>query len=234
MKSARCGKAKIMRAHASWKNRLVCTVVLLVGCKLGDVKLGDDAELEASGEGSGSSEGGGQTDGQTSTTPEPSGAVGEPCNHGYAPGTAPESRLLTTPAPSCAGDVCLYADSSEPPDEPCESDVDCNVVNPQFHRFACDVPTATCKLAEDYFLESSMCSAYCESDADCATEASTTCQTGFMCVPMSSIGDACCQPVCACRDLVDEAIVNDLTIDCKAGSAGNCCMEYPGQGLCPD
>lgn len=232
MKSVRSGKAENMRADKSWKRRVVCTMVLLGGCPLGDVKLGDDAELEATGEGSGSSSEGGE--GQTSTTPGVDGAVGEPCNHGFAPGMVPESRLLTTPAPSCAGDICLYVDATEPPADPCESDADCNAANPGIHRFTCDVPAATCKLAEDFFLESSMCSAYCESDADCATDASTTCQSGFMCTPMSSIGEACCQPVCACRDQIDEALRSELEQDCALGSAGNCCTESPGQGLCPD
>lgn len=205
-------------------------MVLVVGCPLGDVKLGDDAELGASGEGSGSSESG---DGQTSSTPGTAGEVGEPCNHGFAPGAVPESRLLTTPASSCAGDICLYADSSEPPADLCESDADCNAANPGIHRFACDLPAAKCTLAQDHFVEASMCSDYCESDLDCATEASTTCKGGFMCVPMSSIGEACCQPVCACRDLVDETIVQEVTASCEDGTAEGCCTEYPGQGLCP-
>lgn len=231
MNAATGGKATIMRADESWKSR-VLGAVLLAGCKLGDVKLGEDAELGATGGGSGSSEGGG--DGQTSATPDIDGAVGEACNHGYAPGTVPESQLLTTPAPTCAGDICLYADASEAPAGGCVSDAECNAANPDLQQFSCDVVTGTCRIAEDFFLEHSMCSSYCESDADCTADASTTCQTGFMCVPMSSVGDACCRPVCACRDSVDAALVADLTTSCTMGTAEGCCTQNPGNGLCPD
>lgn len=218
-----------MQARESWMNQVVGALALVIGCQLGDVKLGDEAELEASS--GGSSEDG---PGGTGSIPGASAELGAPCDHGFAPGTVPESHLLTTPAPGCAGDICLYPDSDEATNAPCASDAECNAAYSNTDRFRCDLPTSKCVLSEEYFLDRSMCSEYCESDDDCVADGSTTCQTGFRCVVMASIGDACCRPVCACNESIDEAVVRTLTDACEEGTAPGCCTERPGQGLCPD
>jgi hypothetical protein len=218
-----------MQARESWMNQVVGALALVVGCQLGDVKLGDDAELEASS--GGASEDG---PGGTGSTPGPTAGIGAPCDHGFAPGTVPEVLLLTTPAPGCAGDVCLYPDTVNAPDEACASDAQCNAADPDAGRFRCDLSTSTCVLSEEYFLDRSMCSEYCESDDDCVADGSTTCETGFICVVQSVLGSACCRPVCACADGVDSANTDTLTALCEQGTAFGCCDENPGQGLCPD
>jgi hypothetical protein len=211
-------------------NQVVGALALVVGCQLGDVKLGDEAELEASS--GGASEDG---PGGTGSTPGPTAGIGAPCDHGLAPGAVPESLLLTTPAPGCAGNVCLYPDSDAPTDAPCASDAECNAALPDTVRFRCDLPTSKCVLSEEYFLDRSMCSEFCESDDDCVADGSTTCETGFICVVQSVVGSACCRPVCACADAqgVDAAHAASMTAYCEQGTAFGCCDENPGQGLCP-
>lgn len=158
--------------------------------------------------------------------------IGRPCDHGLDPEHVPESRLVTSPAPACGGDICVYVDTSVAPLGQCSTDAECNVVNGD-DRFTCDPATGTCALDFDYVLARSMCSAACESDADCVPDGETNCITGFSCVPMSSVGSVCCVPMCACNDDLDAALVQDLQQSCTSGTAEACCNEHPGQGLCP-
>lgn len=206
---------------------LACT-----GCVQFDSKLGEGAE---------STDDASDDDVVPSSTADASmsgpgeqvdGAIGAPCDHGAAPDYVPESKLLTYPAPDCAGDVCVYGDIYVAPAEPCTSDDQCNASDPAVMRFVCN-DESRCELARPHFLERSMCSAMCEVDADCATDADTTCQTGFSCRPMASVGEACCEPVCVCNDDLDEATAFHLTEACVSGTQQGCCDVLPGNGLCP-
>lgn len=207
----------------------------LTACVLPDSKLGDGADLMASSEDSESSatDPGPSTVTVTSGQQPRSGAIGEPCDHDTVPGYVPESRLLTYPDSACEGQLCLYADTYVAPAGTCASDLECNATDPGVQRFVCNIAESRCELSPTWFAERSMCTGFCEEDADCASEASTTCQTGFSCAPASSLGEACCRPVCICNDELDEAGTNQLTEQCMAGIPEACCDVFPGNGLCP-
>ncbi len=166
------------------------------------------------------------------TTPA-EGGLGAPCDHGRPESYVPESKLVTFPALDCAGMLCAYVDISEPPDDACSNDAECNAADPATGRFTCDVPTATCRIAHEYFAARSMCSQFCESDDECMQDGATECATGFTCVPLSSIGDAACRPMCACRDDLDFVSSQALVEECSSGESPGC-TQHPGQGLCPD
>jgi hypothetical protein len=214
--------------------------ISLGGCVLSDAKLGAGAESSSGTPAQESSEDDGSA--QTITVSDESATgpidadgdgIGAPCDHGWPAGKVPKSKLLTFPALDCEGLVCLYAAIDEPPADSCTSDAECNAADPGVERFACNVTEGSCELSGAYVDERSMCSAFCESDADCATDEPTSCVTGFQCAPMSSLGEACCEPVCVCADDLDEASSVDLEKSCLAGTQEGCCDTLPGNGLCP-
>jgi hypothetical protein len=55
----------------------------------------------------------------------------------------------------------------------------------------------------------SLCTADCSSDDDCADgetakdPANTHCKTGFVCMRPTTVGSFCCRPLCVCRDFVE-------------------------------
>ena len=225
----------IMQTHKRWWAPVMGMSMLQLGCQLGDVKLGDQAELGASsGSEAGPSDAGPSEDGiGDSGGSAPATGVGKPCDHNYSPGVEPQTRMLTSPAPACPDLVCLYADDAEPPAGPCDDNDQCNAADPSKEQFLCDLPANRCMLSSDYFLERSMCSAACDSDLDCIADGESNCESGFVCVVQSSLGNFCCQPVCACADDVDFAVANALATECESGTAGSCCSDHPDQGLCP-
>lgn len=210
---------------------------LLCACTVKGVDLGDlDTDQGSASDDATATEAASADASISATGAEGTGAelpdIGRPCDHGLDAEHVPDSRLLTTPAPACGGDICLYADLSEAPLGECTSYAQCNAEGGD--RFVCELDSGTCRLGVEYFLTRSMCSAVCESDADCVADGDTNCMTGFSCTPMSSLGAACCQPVCVCNDDLDEASALQLAAECEDGSVPTgCCDEHPGQGLCP-
>jgi hypothetical protein len=147
----------------------------------------------------------------------PRSDVGAPCNHGGF--DAPQEPVITFPALACDELMCVYAESVEIPPDPCAADADCNVDGSD--RFIC--ASEHCELALDHVLTRSMCSRPCSSDADCedATE-DNACSTGFTCTPLLQLGEWCCEKVCACRDDLATAALEELARDCAAGDTPGC------------
>ena len=214
------------------------TMILLLAiasCVLPDAKLGDGAESTGPelGDSSDSTVTVTTEDGVSGPIEPATPGVGAPCDHGWEPGKLPKARLLTFPAAGCDGLICLYANDAEPPADLCNTDADCNSDDSGVDQFACDVAESSCELSAAFIDERSMCSAFCEVDADCATDEATTCMSGFVCAPMSSLGEACCQPVCVCADDLDVANADELRSACEEGTQEGCCDNLPGNGLCP-
>lgn len=158
------------------------------------------------------------------------GDVGAPCNHGQV--DPPESRLVTFPALACNDLLCVYADEDEAPAEPCADDLACDAAGDG--KFECvraepADPTGTCRLRVDYVLERSMCSKKCSSDADCRDGGigdkvvvdDTTCQRGFRCARIQTLGTFCCEKLCVCED--DLGVTNDIDQKCSSGTQEGCC-----------
>ena len=49
-----------------------------------------------------------------------------------------------------------------------------------------------------------LCTAGCDSDADCEDGDTTRCKKGFACMWPTTVGAFACQKMCACRDFVGE------------------------------
>jgi hypothetical protein len=168
------------------------------------------------------------------------GDVGAPCNHGDT--EPPESKLVTFPALSCNELLCVYADVSEAPPDPCTVGQDgnnqCNEANLGLDRFQCvaDNPGDTsgnCELKIEYVLERSMCSKKCSTDADCkdggvgkkVVVENTKCQEGFSCARIQTLGKFCCEKLCVCNDDLDLATANAIQAECAGGTQEGCCVD---------
>jgi hypothetical protein len=160
----------------------------------------------------------------------PRGDVGAPCNHGDV--QPPESKLVTFPALSCNDLLCVYADEEEPPAEPCQNDLGCNVnaAEPKFECVKTDRNAAgSCTLRIDYVLERSMCSKKCASDDDCkdggigdkVVADNSECATGFSCARIQTLGKFCCEKLCVCND--DLGVTGDIDSKCASGTQEGCC-----------
>lgn len=157
------------------------------------------------------------------------GDVGAPCNHGQV--EPPESKLVTFPALACNDLLCVYADEDEASAEPCDENIDCDVSGEG--KFECVLPadggSGTCKLRVDYVLERSMCSKKCSSDEDCRDGGptqkvvvdDTTCQRGFKCARIQTLGKFCCEKLCVCED--DLGVTQDIDQECSMGTQAGCC-----------
>ncbi|HWB78776.1 MAG TPA: hypothetical protein VG755_27630 [Nannocystaceae bacterium] len=150
--------------------------------------------------------------------------VGAPCNHG--PGQIPQEPVITFPALACDQLLCVFAESIAPPEDPCETKLDCGTDE----RFAC--VEGRCELVGQYVLERSMCSANCGSDSDCEAADDTACSSGFACTPLMSLGEQCCEKVCVCRDELDVGSLAELEQQCEAGTAAGCCDRDPRPDAC--
>ena len=64
-----------------------------------------------------------------------------------------------------------------------------------------------------------LCSAECDSDADCEGSPDSPCIGGFSCRIATPVGPACCKKLCVCRDygLVDQSAA------CAPGNTANTC-----------
>lgn len=150
----------------------------------------------------------------------PKGDVGASCNHGDV--QPPDSLVVTFPALSCNDLLCVYADSSKAPDDPCTNDAMCNAADSSKNRFQCQ--QGNCKLSSTYVLERSMCSRTCETSDDCkdggigkqVLAKETNCDTGFECVQIQKLGEFCCQKLCVCNDDLSAGTVETLKTECMA------------------
>jgi hypothetical protein len=163
----------------------------------------------------------------------PRGDVGAPCNHGDV--EPPESKLVTFPALSCDDLLCVYADETPTPDDSCDEDNDCNV-DPAIQRFECIESNNTCRLRIQYVLDRSMCSKKCASDDDCKDggigkknlSENTSCNSGFVCARIQSLGEFCCQKLCVCEDDFAPATAAELDMECGSGQQEGCCRPPGG------
>jgi len=173
----------------------------------------------------------------------PKGDVGAPCNHGRV--NPPESKLVTFPALSCDELLCVYADEEEPPAGNCTvgatGDASCNEADPSQTRFECvasaDGSSGSCRLRNQYVLERSMCSKKCSSDSDCQSAGitqqvvvdDTTCQSGFTCARIQTLGEFCCEKLCVCKDDLNQAASDEIEQMCATGMQEGCCVPPAGQ-----
>lgn len=158
----------------------------------------------------------------------PQSDVGSPCNHGAA--FVPQSQTITFPALTCDHLLCVYAEDTEPPAEPCGSDADCNAAGTDA-SFVC--AEGSCELDQRHVMARSMCSQTCEVDADCeGGDPDTTCSSGFACARIQALGDHCCEKLCVCRDDLDTAAASVLEAECSADAARGCCDQEPHPDAC--
>lgn len=154
------------------------------------------------------------------------GEVGAPCQ----PSFVPESRLLEVGSPDCASDMCLYGDTiSADPLQTCTESSDCSGFG---KGVICNPTTGECELDPAHIAARSMCTDLCEQDSDCVGADGTTCEGGFSCVPISSLGPVCCQRICACNDDVDVISTEELAQACEAGTQPGCCTQDPPGAGC--
>ncbi|MEM9456393.1 MAG: hypothetical protein AAGF11_19585 [Myxococcota bacterium] len=166
------------------------------------------------------------------------GDVGAPCNHGQV--EPPESKLVTFPALACNDLLCVYADEDEAPTLPCTvGGGECDVSGKP-DKFECIVPdgenTGSCRLRVDHVLERSMCSKKCSDDSDCrdggptqrVVVSDTTCENGFVCARIQTLGKFCCEKLCVCED--DLGTTMDIDDKCSSGMQEGCCV---GEGITP-
>ncbi|MEM7159133.1 MAG: hypothetical protein AAF799_40220 [Myxococcota bacterium] len=158
------------------------------------------------------------------------GDVGAPCNHGQV--EPPDSKLVTFPALACNDLLCVYADEEEASADPCTSNDECDIAGDG--KFECifnnpDSSAGVCRLRVDYVLERSMCSKRCSDDSDCRDGGigqqvvvdDTTCERGFRCARIQTLGTFCCQKLCVCED--DLGVTADIDMKCSAGTQEGCC-----------
>jgi hypothetical protein len=151
--------------------------------------------------------------------------VGAPCQVSFVP----ESRLLDLGNADCASGVCLYGSVVHASnDQVCTHDDECSGAG---EGVICNA-FGLCELDPAHIAARSMCTDYCEEDADCVGVDGNLCESGFACIPVSTLGDVCCQRFCACRDDFDLEEAQELVMDCEAGSTPGCCTEDPPGAGC--
>lgn len=180
---------------------------------LGDLPgTSDDGASSPSSAGDDESSGGGGND------------IGAPCQTN----TVPETFLLELGNDQCGSGMCLYADNIiADPQESCTEDSDCR----GFGQGIVCGPAGECQLDPEHVAARSMCTGFCQQDADCVGAGGTACSGGFVCVPMQAIGPACCQKICACEDDTDLISAETLEQACAEGTQPGCCdQDPPGLG----
>ncbi len=82
--------------------------------------------------------------------------------------------------------------------------------------------------------ETALCTADCSKDSECDGVSVTTCQTGFTCGIVTSVGPFCCQKKCICRDFLNLAEDGQIATPpgCIESDAKNTCCNLPGRGEC--
>ncbi|MCH9688605.1 MAG: hypothetical protein K0V04_44650 [Deltaproteobacteria bacterium] len=158
----------------------------------------------------------------------PSSDVGRPCNHGAD--FIPQSQTISFPSLACDHLLCVYADETETPPDPCTTNAECNIVG-DTEKFVCN--EGVCQLDQRYVIGRSMCSQSCSVDADCeGGDPGTACARGFACARIQSLGDHCCEKLCVCRDDLGGASSQKLERECSADAALGCCDKTPHPAAC--
>jgi hypothetical protein len=199
---------------------------MLVGCGSPESSLG---ELPGtSGESTDATDATGSTGEADSLTPggDSTGVnVGAPCELGFVP----EAIMLDPENAACDSGMCLYANTtSADTNQPCTESPDCD----GFTRGVICGESGFCQLDPEYIVARTMCTDTCVEDADCAFVDGSSCLNGFICVPIVSIGDLCCQPMCACRDDFFEPEAMPLEQQCADGTALCCQQQQPTPEAC--
>ncbi|MGH1345830.1 MAG: hypothetical protein ACRBN8_29975 [Nannocystales bacterium] len=207
------------------------SLMLLAACDPKDSSLGDlpQSETELDSEDMPASD---PTD--SDDTGSEASVVGQPCELGQAPLSA---MLEEVPSEACGGGYCLYAENDVAPFGPCSTDEDCaespeSGKNPESTPdFYCDAATDQCKLDPAFVADRSMCTQQCDTVTDCVGADGTTCEGGFSCAPVSSLGALCCQNVCVCNDDLDFTSSEELRAACDENAVAGCCdQDPPGLG----
>ena len=76
-----------------------------------------------------------------------------------------------------------------------------------------------------------LCSAQCETEADCERVPDSPCTTGFACGVVITVGPFCCQTFCVCKDYVVVPDGGQLPVPaaCDPTNANNTCCNLPGR-----
>jgi hypothetical protein len=150
--------------------------------------------------------------------------VGAACELSFMP----EATLLDLGNASCPSGMCLFASEVRTQsDASCAGAEDCE----GFELGAICSPEGMCGLDPEFVAARSMCTDFCETDADCVPAEGTSCAGGFTCGPVASIGDACCQNVCICNDDYNPEL-QDLEWSCEGGTTEGCCDQDPLPPAC--
>jgi hypothetical protein len=81
-----------------------------------------------------------------------------------------------------------------------------------------------------------LCSAVCEDEGDCFRIPESPCVTGFACGIVQTVGPACCQKYCVCKDyiLLPESGEPPVPQACDAANPANACCNLDGRVGNPD
>ena len=135
-------------------------------------------------------------DGATAGSVARAPIFGAPCDVGVSLGDGPGAVSVISPAPECASRVCLLPTADS-------------------------LPIGT----------GALCTTSCTTNADCAggllrvanDPNDPHCKGGFVCATPTTVGDFCCQRMCACRDYVAEPAGGFQTPPaCVPGAATAC------------
>ncbi len=195
------------------------SLVLLVGCDPEESSLGDLPETESGLDSEDTSDSSPTASDETGLVE--GSVVGQPCELSQAPLTV---LLEEAPSEACGGGYCLYADTEEAPAGPCSTNEDCTESTADFY---CDPATNQCRLDPAFVADRSMCTQQCDTADDCVGAEGTTCEGGFSCEPIASLGALCCQSVCVCNDDLDVTNSQELRESCEQNAVSGCCDQDP-------
>jgi len=79
-----------------------------------------------------------------------------------------------------------------------------------------------------------LCTAECESGADCDRVPESPCVSGFECMIPVVVGPFCCRKLCVCKDylVIPDAGVSTPAV-CDPDNSANTCCNLPGRGDLP-
>jgi hypothetical protein len=196
----------------------------------GGVESTEASSTDADSASAGTSTSTGSTSGGSVDETSASGGVGAACDHELASDVLPDVPFASAD-PDCDGGVCVFAFATPASEIRCVDDGQCNEANPALDAFVCNAE-GMCELSADYFHARSHCSHECTDDTDCADVDATTCESGFRCAAITTVGSLCCRQVCACAEDLDDANAGEVYEACVLGTP-QCCADQPGEGLCP-
>ena len=127
--------------------------------------------------------------------------VGRKCFLGALEGDSDTTVVVASPALECQSRTCLR------------------------------IPLPTGAALPDGSEFASLCTAECESEADCDRVPESPCQTGFTCGVATAVGNFCCRKLCMCKDyliLPDDGVL--ITPEaCDPENTDNMCANLPNR-----